>query len=205
MRNVVILLVSLLALASCTVEEQVSFNDDYSGDMKWGLRFSSELDDEGEDKPDFELVKAVEHLEDIDGVTQVEVVSEANGQFIKFKFDDIEALNKGYYQLGFIFLDSEEDTLDYVESYKDFKYFSKSGNLFSYRNNMDEDDFDDMEEAELMLAMIGYEIILSFPDEIKKVSSKKVEVLNKHTLRLETNLAEVIENPELFNFDVKLK
>jgi hypothetical protein len=201
---------SALIATSCTFKEQISFNKDFSGSMKWGIEIPEGEDSSspGDDEQSFEeFYDIVNHMEAIPGIHDAEVEEGDGGTFIKYSFDNLDALNKSYYELGFFFVDEEADSLEYVASHKGFTFFSENGKKFMYRQPpMDADDIDsDGEVPEAMWEMFNFEIVLSFEQKIKKVTNKNIEVINDHTMIQRVNIKEMIDDPKLMNFDVHLK
>ncbi len=100
----------LFQLSACTVQEEIHFNKDFSGNMKRSFDFSAMMDmakqmnpDDTTDSkmPDFENLPK-DQMQDIgiEGIRNFKIEGQDEGAFtISFEFDNLEALNQAYNQL----------------------------------------------------------------------------------------------------------
>lgn len=100
-------------MASCTIREEIHFNKDYSGNLKYNLDFSSFMTmaaSFGQDKdslgggatesplpPELSSEMISQKIEGIDGITDVQVDMNPKGMLsYSFNFKDLESLNVAY-------------------------------------------------------------------------------------------------------------
>jgi hypothetical protein len=118
MKRFIALLIILVTLSACKVNQYYKFNLDYSGDysLEFDLRgladFTSDEDDATDDLFEgMNLDSLAQVYESIDGITRVEIKKDTNVLRVSYSFRDLDALNKSLLNQGSdeVSLGSKED------------------------------------------------------------------------------------------------
>jgi uncharacterized protein YcfL len=157
-----IFLTSLLA-ASCTLEQQVHFNSDWSGNSKMIINSSlmKEFEMDSTSAQDSSMIKTSQDLDEIDGVTNVELYDDKNGDMVvSYDFRDIRVLNASMH--------TSESAPSVDEEYD---YFELRGNTIIYKMPPLGVDSTEIAAFKLMSDMIKYKLTLTFDKKIKKLKA----------------------------------
>jgi hypothetical protein len=157
-----IFLTSLLA-ASCTLEQQVHFNSDWSGNSKMIVSSSlmKEFDLDSTSVQDSTMIKTSQDLDEIDGVTNVELYDDKNGDMVvSYDFKDLQTLNASMH--------TSEPAPSVDEEYD---YFEVNGNTIVCKFPPLRFDSTEIESFKLMSDMIKYKLTLTFDKKVKKLKA----------------------------------
>ncbi len=187
----------ILIFISCTIKNEYTFNEDFSGDFKMSIDYSAmkEImkDDTLKENP-FSDIKT----DSIPGLDNVQLFSEENVMGIKFSFSDLETLNAFLKKSG-------------TTDKSDFMGFKQKGKKLMYEHSSNNDKLKDsaneLDEMADVNKMIQIETTVNFKGHIiKKVDNKSVTVSDDlKTLTYTYSLEDLINDKKVGNFTVKLK
>lgn len=191
-----------LLVFSCTFEQKIHFNKDWSGDAAFILDMSAMKDlvppdstDNGQNpmkSMEESFAKWQDQLSAMEGISDVEVdINDDAGKYkIEFEFASVEALNNC--------MKGENDMSS--------KFTNKSGTYFSVKGKnkliveipkMDggnPDGVDNVEQMGDMANMFKYLVHISFDRKVKKaISGNDIKVKNKH-IEQEFTIKDLIED-----------
>ena len=212
-------IISLMAV-SCTFKEEITFNADYSGNMK----YSFEMGGGGmpgmgkDDKKDSDtkvdsvlFAKMEKKVTTVTGVSNVESGSSGLAYYLKFDFNSIESLNKAYEEIYLSFSTDSNGVInpEHEKLVRGHQFVTKTKKGIVYEQSkvgLANDKMKGMEDVpETMRSMLNYEVLIHFPTKIKKVKLKNVDELNENTLRVKRDIKDLIDGKGFPKFEVKLK
>lgn len=204
MKNILLLIsASLVLFYSCTTQQKVTFNSDWSGKVVTAIDMTAVLNlaDEGEIEDsssifgDSNSAFKIESLRQISGIKNVKVDSNASYfGIISYEFNDISALNASAY------LFSQEVLFDPMHTF--FKLNGKNELEFSLPRLKK----DGEEDSAGMLNLFVYQLDLEFPREIKYFTSESDStVKDQKKLSIVSNLSLMMNLTKAQKTIIKLK
>ncbi len=212
----VVLLLGVL-LSSCTIQQDINFNKDFSGKVKFKVDMSQMMalagDEEGEEGSDdmgldsLELAQGMEELNQQEGLSNagMEMDDEKGIYTFFYDFANLDALNKAMKESDISSTPGGEGKSKIPEA---FKYFTKKGKKINYQipDLPVPDGGGDMEGMEGMGDMMRYELNLSFASPIKKFKNKHAKLSDdQQTLTIEGSLPDITSKKLDMNTQIKLK
>lgn len=183
MKNIFYLFCIAILMSSCSFEQKIHFNNDWSGDAQLVMDFSAMVavmppDSTGEN-PLSEMTDSFsemqERLEAISGVSEVSIdIDKEGGKYdINFDFASIEALNKAL---------SGGGDMSNLLSNKEHTSFQLKGNnklIFEVPNMSDLGEDKEIDTSQLGQAgqLMRYKIDFSFDRDVKKIKTKNGGVI----------------------------
>lgn len=176
MKHTLFISILFIIATSCTIQQHVHFNEDWSGTMVYHIDFSrtmSIMDDEASsdssnfnfmDNEDFQ--NGIKELEDIEGIRNVKMEEKDDyNYFISLEFADLQALNTT--------MTGSNATMGIGSDDESFQYFQIKKNKLTYAmpNEVKEMAEDDDGTMEMMSSSIDFQIKFSFEKGIKKIKS----------------------------------
>lgn len=188
-RTLLVLMVSIFAiLQSCTIEQQLTFNKDYSGSGTLALDYSEFLKGGGSEFLDEQSINdTIKNLFDKE-------ISKNNEHLYNLKASYGE---KGVSTLSFDFKD-----LDNLNAAKVFLFhITKDGNTLSFESLSENPLKDDQDpSSEKFLNALKYKVIITVPQKIKSCSYEEATIdKSRKVLTIERPLTNVFD----MNFDIK--
>lgn len=184
-----------IILTGCSIKQEFSFNDDYSGHMSNSIDFSMMMafmgeESETEENPldSIEIVykETAEKLKDVNGISNVEMnwTNDHSVLVLSYKFDDILSLNKALQRAEFLGDDKESNG-----------FFTQKRRKITYHTpKFDLDSLKDNEEMAESGEFFSFNLKFNFTKKIKKVNNKKMIISDdKNSAELKSNLNELIE------------
>jgi hypothetical protein len=203
MKNILVVCLSILLLASCTLTQQYSFNEDFSGHYQ--LEFDlSDMANYGNEDPDsvpnvfegFNIDSVQDAYAKIEGISKIKVKTENNVLFVEYKFADLKALNASL---------SLQEQADLGIS------GMGSDNKFSYVDGVFTYNFQDETSAEAtpdsiaqMMSFVDYSIRMQFAKPIKSATNGTIDQSGM-LLDLSGNLGEIASKEKSLNVQVTFK
>jgi len=188
--------VSLL-ITSCSLNQHIHFNKDWSGSLSYDIDMSSMKDMMGADTTggglgsmlgdSGEFTESMDALKASPGLSNIIVKEDtANGTFhIGFDFTDLAVLNEVMSGSGLGSLSTD------TEKSKEHIYFALKKNKLTYKMPpMDNSSTEEMGQMEGIMNMVTFELKISFDKQVKKIKSKTTASISK-------NKKEVIWKPSL--------
>lgn len=194
------LLSLFVLLQSCVITENIHFNKDFSGNLRYDIDMSQfiafskmmaenadELDStagaEMEDIPSADqIVDSIKaegqfaELENMDGVSNFSVNSDGEVMIIELDFSDVEALNRAY---SYLKNSNAMGGGEMVGEIQEQTYFTLNKKTFTYeiyKNPEEQAQFGDEGEEEQLGELITFETNLSFDKTIKSLDAEGVDV-----------------------------
>ncbi|MFT5777880.1 MAG: hypothetical protein ACI837_000828 [Crocinitomicaceae bacterium] len=195
MKNLLyIVCLSCLAF-SCTIQQKIHFNRDWSGTMEYQVDLSSmkemmestaDSTDSGDFMNDPEMLAALDKMKSVEGISNVKYVeSDEDVLSYSYDFSSIDALNRSFGAGSIMEMGGENNPSS---------SFILKGNKLTYQLAAVESPLEEEEEGEgIGLEMINYELTISFDREIKKVTGEGTQISNGNTMELHTNFSELMK------------
>lgn len=194
MSKFILVLCSILILASCKISQHYTFKKDFSGKyaMDFDLTGLDELNDdiEPDSIPNYfegfntDSVKA--YYKAIDGISKVKVNVKDNVLHLAYKFSNLEALNKSFM--------SESNDLRLTNNAK----FAYANNVFTYS-------FETVSMNDSLAETMNffeYDIVMEFAKDIKTVSNGEF-IPKENAVRITGNLGEVTRQEKSLSLRVE--
>jgi len=211
-------LLTALVFTSCTLEQHINFNDDYSGRYEFTMDFSAmkgfmdaAAEEEGEAPQslteDMNVDSVVQALNSAPGLSNA-VVSEENGKLvIGYDFANVETLNMVMQEMDMTSMLSSASggkaNMDADGAGK--SSIERNGKKISFEM-ADLKDAGDADELQGMGSMMNFNVQMTFPDEIKKVKNKNAIVSGDgKTVTVSANFEELLSGAVSPSMTVKLK
>ncbi len=208
---------ALLFFTGCvTIFEKYKINADGSGTMEYIIdmselyemmgAFSDSTEEIESSDMDVTLREALPELENIPGITKVELTGDVTNYVagIRFDFKDVKALNNALA----ILLEDEEGTAASV-NYVEFKgkTFIRNGQASQQFNKEDlfGDEEMDEESTKMIMESMKYNISVEFRKPVKKVTSLANYTVENNSVTVEATFAEILDNPEFMKTTIKTK
>lgn len=205
-------LASITLLSSCSIQQDYTINEDYSGDMKLKLDFSQMmaiLPDSAQDETIGNLMsdEALDSLNDImkdyEGIHNFEYASTPETVEMSLDFDDLEALHK---------MEEEQKDGDKSGEFVAFKPIGKKAfqidlsPLQDLSKSLEEEGGEDAAAASMMMSFIQMKITVNFERPIKSVESSLGNYdATENKIVYDFSMAEVIGEDTDWLTEVKFK
>jgi len=215
--SLIALTTALLFLSGCiTIFEKYTIHSDGSGTMEYIIDMSEMLDmmsafsDSSQEMEspgiDETMRAALPGLEEIQGITNVELTGD-NARYIagvKFDFTDAKALNKAMAVL--LTTDGSNSTdVKYVDiKGKNFTRYSRTSEEFNKETLLGSEELD-AETMNMVLESMKYNITVNFDKPVKKVTSKANVTKDEKSVTLETNFSEIFDKEDYLQMIIKTK
>jgi len=195
-------LAASLIMASCSLEQNYVFNEDFSGnyslvfDLSEIVAFSAEDPDSVEDAfADLNVDSLKLAYEQIEGVSNVKISGKDNVLRLSYNFVNIEALNRS--------LETENNATSAFGGNATDDRFSYENGIFKYNFPVtgDEEGLDSLAQ---MMSIVEYNIHMQFAKTIAKTSNGELGEDGK-SLRFEGNLGEVATKEKSLDIEVSFK
>lgn len=183
MKNLILIASSIIfssLIHSCTVQENYTFNKDYSGHYSFQFDYSGLLDADSTGAANDEMSKGYLEMEgelkNINGLSNIIVVSdsEVGNVLVSYDFANLEALNEANYN---------------KESKRYNKHFVLKGKKLSFTidfsDELEEYKDPEMDDEELLRnieIILDYTITFNFDKKVKAIQLNNFEQINDHTL-----------------------
>lgn len=164
----------LLQLSACTIQEEIHFNKDFSGNVKRSFDFGAMMDMAKQMNPDDSSSKQLpdfgnlpkDQMKDIgiEGIRNFKIESQNEGAFsISFEFDNLDALNQAYNQL-------EMDNMKNLPGMQDFDMGSGGFTPGELPSDEDNDEITPKKEKKphTYFAKKGKKTIIYYPSRPKE-------------------------------------
>jgi hypothetical protein len=209
------LLIIICFIQSCTIRQEYHFNKDFSGTVKSSVDFTmlsnvmKTADTTGKknsltDSIDLSFKKAAVQLEAA-GTTNVKWGWNDNKTafYLSYDFKDIETLNKALTTTS----PGSESLLGNQSKTKSTTYFIKKGNKLTYKSaKMEGDSLFHSSQMKTMSEYYKYELIFSFDQKIKKVSSKNAIIQDDgKSIQMKGNLFDLVSPKYDSDLTINLK
>jgi methionine synthase II (cobalamin-independent) len=195
---------ALLAIVACTVQTNIHFNEDFSGNIEYVIDMSEAaamLDDTAKTESIFEeedMQEAVEDLKNMEGVTNVQTNEDLNNAVYKLSmdFNSIETLNKilseGDPVSGFY------GDLDNTEENQNLHFEQKKNKLYIHMMDLSElqKEFQESSEEESYMGageLFTYQLNFTFEKEVKKIKTKGIATQSGDKVQFSLNMDQLIE------------
>lgn len=195
-------LATVLVLASCSLEQNYVFNEDFSGsyslvfDMNEIVAFSSEDPDSTEDAfADLNVDSLKLAYEQMEGISNVKISGKDNVLHMSYNFASIDALNKS--------LETENNATAAFGGNATDDRFSYQNGIFKY-NFPISGDAESLDSLAQMMSIVEYNIHMQFAKPIAKTSNGEMGADGK-SLRFEGNLGEVANKEKSLDLEVSFK
>lgn len=206
----------LMSNVSCTITQKYQFNEDLSGktsvniDMSALSALAGEEAEDGEDPigsalEDEELADALAQLENVDGISNVNMLQDDDNGIIEisYQFANMEVLNTGVAGTDIMAKDAGGS--------EGHAYWTrnKSGKKLSYRipNMADAPGMEDLDMSSMegMDDMFKYELVMEFAKPVKKIKKNSDATLSsdKKTIRWSSTLTKMMNGEATPNMDIK--
>ncbi|MEM9023334.1 MAG: hypothetical protein AAGB22_06315 [Bacteroidota bacterium] len=211
-----LLVLALGTLASCSINQDVSFNKDFSGQYAMKIDLSGAigmLGEEGKDKmkptgkDSVEIAEKIEALGQIEGITNVKMISENAVLGYTFDFANLDALNSAIAEQGF--LKQSNPSMDRQQK------FVRKGKTFKYEvpnrpNEGEEKESEElsaeMEQVMAMAKMMEVNFTFHFAQKVKKFDNKSAVLIDDGKGLKIAGTLEDLDNKSLqLGTEVKLK
>jgi hypothetical protein len=194
-----------LLLASCSIQQQVHFNKDFSGtttiSVQMGnmMNMAKSLSKDSTEGRSFDFEKDVKELESLTGISNVKFKKDNEGNvMVSYDFADIETLNKTF----------GRTSINAPENDPDFKAFEVRGKKLTYHapKSYGMDVAEKEGNMDMLKNMLDYKLIFSFDRKIRKVDNKSATISeDKKSLTIEGNMDEMMSKSVDLGMTVKLR
>ena len=177
MKNFLYLIVIALLVGACSIEQEIRFNSDWSGNSKMVVN-STFLKDFGLDSAaengnplfqDSTILQTSEVLNSIEGISNVEIHDDENGALVaSYDFSGVAALNES--------MNSAEST---PTKSKEHDYFIIKGKTITYKMPPLGVDSTEMESFKMMSSMMKFKLTLMFSNQIKKLNTDNGAIIGE--------------------------
>jgi hypothetical protein len=192
------ILISVL-LVSCTIQEDYTFNKDFSGHYSFQFDYSALLSYSDDDSSANELSKGYsgmeKELKKVDGINNIIIITddEKGKVLVSYDFASLKALNATNYN---------------NESERYNKYFTLDGKILSvtidFTDELEEYKDPEMDETELLENIeefVDYSMTFTFDKKIKAIELNNFTQKDANTLLFELNKENVLQPS---SFKIKL-
>jgi hypothetical protein len=208
----IVVMITLMFLASCTITQEYHFNKDFSGnynmEMEVGelITMLKAMDTTGNmtalDTLDQQFKDISKNYEDA-GAKNVEAgwKNDKNTIFITFDFKDVESLNSILKNTG-----ENADFLSLGSNSEPVSFTHKGTKFLSVDLPEINSDTGSLKELEQMKDMLTIETIFSFDRKIKKISNENAEISpDKKSFKFESKIGDMMKEGYTMDTEVKLK
>ena len=183
-----------LFVASCSIQQHVHFNEDWSGNVEYKIDLSGlkEMMEAAEDSTgavdylnDPELATSLKELEKMEGLSNVQIHQSESGLVsLSYDFATMEALNNSL---------NSTNVMEGNEKGMETPLFTLKGHTLTYE--LPTTAAEESEESVTGLEMIEYSLIFSFDKKIKKLKEGEGATLtNEHTMEFKTTMDELLKS-----------
>lgn len=222
LRMLILLIGASTFLSSCTIRQEYHFNKDLSGevvtlvDMTMFNEFMNSEEMGGGDEEysfkdslDVYFKEAASDLEALDGISDVQYgwKDEINGPFMRYKFRDLESLNRAMNSSGTdaSTLGMGSDSGDENHVYFEKKWFFGTKLIYN-PPSVDNEELLEGEEMESMGEFYDYEIAFYYEDGIKSIDNENATLSDDSKMvELKGNLFEMVSDSYNSKLEMKLK
>jgi hypothetical protein len=202
MKTIFYFLSALLFFSSCSLEQQYSFNEDFSGTYKMVFdlteiaAFSAEDPDSVEDAFETMNTDSIKTAyQSIEGISNVEVTAKDNVIEVRYDFKDLDALNRS--------LQNENEAMSAFGGEVNQERFLFKNGVFKY-NYPDFSDDEETDSLSQMLTIVQYNVVMNFAKTIESSSNGEIQE-NKKSILLSGNLGEVATREKSLDLEVTFK
>lgn len=213
MKKLLFLALTALMLKACTVSQEYSFNEDYSGTFYGTIDMSSlvaltKMDSSQETDNSFDsLYQTVQQLKDslskVKGYSQVDAYWDAEAGIItiRYDFENLEVVNSG------VFMGFDEFQKTKNNSKKSPPLFEAKGKSFFFDNSsLIVDEYVNDSSTTSMSSFFNYKLTLNFPNEVKGVNNDNFTLgEDGKSVNLEAPLFDIMGKEQNYKAKIKLK
>ena len=195
---------ALLAIVACTVQTNIHFNEDFSGNIEYVIDMSEAaamLEDSTKTESLFEekdMQEAIEDLKNMEGVTNVQTNEDLNNAVYKLSmdFNSIETLNKILSE-GDPVADLYGDS-DKKDENQNLHFEQKRNKLYIQMMDLSElqKEFQESAEEESYFGMgdlFTYQLNFTFEKDVKKIKTKGIATQSGDKIQFSLNMEQLIE------------
>ena len=180
------------------MSQLLSMKEMLSGAAKEGADSTTNSGTENSDNPAESIAKEWYAIKNMEGLSNVTIDTAGYVFMLNYDFDSEAALNKA------IAAESKDSPQANVYNLAE-KSVSRTG-LGSTGDLLGEgEDDENMEMMKTFFSDMKYKLVINLPGRVKSVSNKKATIENNKTVKLETNLKDLVEKTSSLEMKIDFK
>ena len=180
------------------MSQLLSMKEMLSGAAKEGADSTTNSGTENSDNPAESIAKEWYAIKNMEGLSNVTIDTAGYVFTLNYDFDSEAALNKA------IAAESKDSPQANVYKLSE-KSLSRTG-LGSTGDLLGEEENDEnMEMMKTFFSDMKYKLVINLPGRVKSVSNKKATIENNKTVKLETNLKDLVEKTSSLEMKIDFK